>query len=890
MAKGKKKSPDQGNNDTSAPDQTSGRAPTNGQPKSKGSLLKTVLPGILGSTLVAAAAIAVLYTLVLQESGRESQAAFAQAKAGDYIHSFTQQALTLQKVLAATADSDSIRTPLAARDNEAIELAERMLEQQLPDVSNVEIYLRGKARKDNDSSPPVSFAQLDLISRAEKRESPHPEVHPHGNSRYLTLAAPVMDGGRVLGSVFATFDLNLLTGQLANVENDWGFLELTQKFSNNDELVFYSSGSQSAKSQPAAIAEGAVGHWQARFYPSTAANIPARKATLFLTIGGGAVLLVLAFSFVTFLLVKNALTQNASLLAKHFSGLTSHEKTSMTYTLEIFTSLAQTLERLFREYDASVRHQALKSRDMGSHSSSVGVTPPKDDVLDIDINDDDSSLFEGDDSHDPLAFDDDDQPDAMDLDVVEMANTDGEPTPLHSARSVPAEIFRAYDIRGIVGQNLDESIANSIGLAIGSEAISQGQTAVIVARDGRNSSAELAEAMVNGLIATGVKVIDIGMLPTPVLYYATKTLDTQSGVMITGSHNPPEYNGFKIVIADQTLSRDQIQGLRERIETGNLNKGDGTYETHDIAQDYADRILNDVVLAKPMKVVIDCSNGVTGMMATDIFNNLGCMVTTLNGEVDGDFPGHPPDPGNPDNLQQLIQTVQNQGAEIGIAFDGDGDRLAVVTGSGKIIWPDRLLMLYARDLLSRNPGSDIIYDVKCSRDVAELVSNLGGRAIMNPSGHSLMKAKMVETGAAVGGELSGHIFFNDRWYGFDDGVYSAARLLEVLSMEPVGVEEVFAELPEKLSTPEIAIPVGEDKKFTLMKRLSEQAQFNDGNMVTLDGIRVDYPDGWGLVRASNTSPNLVARFEADDEAALERIKAVFRDQIKSVDGSLDVNF
>ena len=291
-----------------------------------------------------------------------------------------------------------------------------------------------------------------------------------------------------------------------------------------------------------------------------------------------------------------------------------------------------------------------------------------------------------------------------------------------------------------------------------------------------------------------------------------------------------------------------------------------------------------------MKVVIDCGNGVTGLVATDILNSLGCSVSTLYGDVDGNFPNHNPDPTQPENLAALIQAVQEQGAELGIAFDGDGDRFSVVTNSGKIIWADRLLMLYAKDLLSRNPGSDVIYDVKCSRDVAELVSNLGGRAIMSQSGHSLMKAKMAETGAAVGGELSGHIFFNDRWYGFDDGIYSAARLLEVLSMEPISAEDVFAEFPEKFSTPELAVPAGEDKKFKIMKRLSEQGQFGDGNMVTLDGIRVDYPDGWGLVRASNTSPNLVARFEADSEEALERIKGIFRDQLKATDASLEISF
>ena len=900
MAIGKKKHPAEG--EANIPDVKAGikagkkaakdTAPD--KPKTKGSLLTTLLPGILGCTLVVAGAIAGLYLLVQEQVGKDTQAALARAKAETYINGFSQQALTLQRVVAATAASDAIKLPAHARDLDQLEAVESSLEQQLPLVSNVEIYLRGKARKTDETNPPISFAQLDLINRAEKQESPDPEIHPYGNQRFLTIAAPILDGSKVLGSVFATFDLKNIIDQVPAVGNEWGFLELAQQFGNNDAFIFFTSGNQAAKSNPASVAEASVTHWNARFYPSAAANIPAQHNTLFFSIGGGAVILVLVLTLLSYLLVKKSLSNNASLLAKHFSGLTSHDNAKTTYTLEIFTLLGQTIERLFLGYDTHVRHQALKAKDSGAGTAESLAPDPiyqKDDVLDIDISDDDSSLFTGDEDEDLLSFDDE-VPDAMDLhlDVVEMADSDGEAAALHAARSVPAEIFRAYDIRGIVGQNLTADIANSIGLAIGSEAIAQGQSSVLIARDGRNSSGELAEALVNGLISAGIKVIDIGMVPTPVLYYATKTLDTQSGVMVTGSHNPPEYNGFKIVIADQTLAGDRIQALRERIENGNVNKGDGNYETYDITGDYADRILNDVVLAKPMKVVIDCGNGVTGTMASDILNNLGCMVTTLNGEVDGNFPSHHPDPGNPDNLQQLIKAVQEQGAELGIAFDGDGDRLGVVTGSGKIIWPDRLLMLYAKDLLSRNPGSDIIYDVKCSRDVAELVSTLGGRAIMNPSGHSLMKAKMAETGAAVGGELSGHIFFNDRWYGFDDGVYSAARLLEVLSMEPIDVEDVFAELPEKVSTPEIAIPVGEDKKFAIMKRLSEQGQFNDGNMVTLDGIRVDYPDGWGLIRASNTSPNLVARFEADNEEALAQIKGVFRDQLNRADASVNVTF
>ena len=890
MAIGKKKK--QQDQDAKASKKKESKSPDT--PKATGSLLKTFLPGILGCILSVGGAFGGIYWLLVDQGGKETQASMAQAQAKSFISLISLQSLQLNNLVASTANSDKFKTPAIAGDSDTLEALEESLEQQLPGVANVEIFLAGKAKKDKNSVPPISFAQLDLITRAEKQEAPHPEIHVHEANKFLTITAAIEQDDQVLGTLIAAFDLKQITDQFPKIDNSLGYLELTQQFGKSRPTVFHGAGNSAAKSQTPVTADGPIQHWQARFYPSIATNIPAKNNVNVLAMGGGAIFLSLLFSLLSFGLVKRALAQNATKLTSTFNALTSHDKHANTYSLEIFTSLAQTIERLFIEYDAHVRHNSLKNKDMQQTSnqdleSSIDPMYQKDDVLDIDISEDDSSLLDGDSSdiNDPLAFDD--SPDEMDLDIVDMAEGGAE-MPQASAKAMPSEIFRAYDIRGIVGENLDEGIATSIGMAIGSEAISRGQTSIAIARDGRHSSGSLAEALAQGLLATGINVIDIGMLPTPMLYYATKTLSTQSGVVITGSHNPANYNGFKIVIADETLSGAHIQALKERIESGNFNQGEGSYETHDIVQDYKDRILNDVVLAKPMNIVVDCGNGVAGTVVTDILNNLGCSVTTLYGEVDGDFPNHHPDPSKPENLEPLIAAVQEQNAELGIAFDGDGDRLGIVTPAGKIIWPDRLLMLYARDLLSRNPGSDIIYDVKCSRDVAELVSNLGGRAIMCPTGHSLMKAKMAETGAVVGGELSGHIFFNDRWYGFDDAIYSAARLLEILSMEPFGADEVFAEFPEKVSTPELSVAIDEEKKFAVMNRLTEQGQFSDGNMVTLDGIRVDYPDGWGLVRASNTTPNLVARFEADSEEALERIKGIFRQQLQAADASINVEF
>ncbi|MCK0105892.1 phosphomannomutase/phosphoglucomutase [Marinobacter sp. S0848L] len=455
---------------------------------------------------------------------------------------------------------------------------------------------------------------------------------------------------------------------------------------------------------------------------------------------------------------------------------------------------------------------------------------------------------------------------------------------------VEAEIFRAYDIRGIVGETLSAGIVEIIGQAIGSEATERGVASLCIGYDGRHSSPELADALAKGVMSAGCNVIRVGAVPTPVLYFATHHLNTGSGVMVTGSHNPANYNGLKIMLGGETLSGDAIQKLYQRIQTGDFTSGQGEQAEEDVRRAYLDRIVGDIAVAAPLKVVVDAGNGIAGELAPILVEELGCEVVPLFCDIDGDFPNHHPDPGQPDNLQHLIAKVQEVGADIGIAFDGDGDRLGVVTNKGKIIWPDRLMMLFARDVVSRNPGADVLYDVKCSRRLAGVISEAGGRPVMWKTGHSLMKAKMKETGALLAGELSGHVFFGERWYGFDDGLYSAARLLEILGIEDRHSDEVFEDFPEDISTPELNVEVTESDKFAIIERLGEQGDFGDGNVSTIDGIRVDYPDGWGLCRASNTTPVLVLRFEAETEEALERIKTVFREQLQKVAPDLGANF
>lgn len=463
---------------------------------------------------------------------------------------------------------------------------------------------------------------------------------------------------------------------------------------------------------------------------------------------------------------------------------------------------------------------------------------------------------------------------------------------MSASYAVPAaEIFKAYDIRGIVGRTLTADAARAIGHALGSLARERQQQAIAVGRDGRLSGPELATALAEGICAAGVDVVDIGCVPTPVTYFAAHQLGCDSCVSVTGSHNPPDYNGLKMVISGQTLYGELIQALRRRIETGDLAHGAGKVTRADVLPAYLARITGDVKLARPMKIVIDCGNGVAGVVAPQLFRALGCDVAELFCDVDGRFPNHHPDPSKPENLQDLVAAVRSNGAELGLAFDGDGDRLGVVTRSGQIIHPDRQLMLFAADVLSRVPGGQVVYDVKCTANLAPWIRKHGGEPVMWNTGHALIKAKLKETGAPLAGEMSGHMFFVERWYGFDDGLYAGARLLEILSRE-ANPSAVLEALPDAVNTPELNVKMNEGEPFELVRRLQANADMFAGceRIVTLDGVRVEYADGFGLARASNTTPVVVLRFEAQDRAALERIQQVFRDALLAAWPGIDLPF
>ncbi|MHA7817306.1 MAG: phosphomannomutase/phosphoglucomutase [Pseudohaliea sp.] len=451
------------------------------------------------------------------------------------------------------------------------------------------------------------------------------------------------------------------------------------------------------------------------------------------------------------------------------------------------------------------------------------------------------------------------------------------------AEALPEHIFRAYDIRGVADTELDDDTVYRIGAAIGTLAGLESEQTLVLGYDGRASSGRIKAGLERALLQSARDVIDIGLVPTPLAYFAAHQLqDATSAVIVTGSHSPPEYNGVKLYLKRRPMASSAIQRLREIALAGEFSQGSGHKLQRDVASDYLDEVVGDVGLAMPLKIVVDAGNGATGHLAPTLLEELGCEVVPLYCDVDGSFPNHPPDTSVAANLADLQAAVRREGADFGVAFDGDGDRVAAVTGSGEIVPADYLLMLFAQDVITRNPGADVVYDVKCSRNLAQLVTSLGGRGVLSRTGHSHIKEKVAETGALVGGELSGHMVFGERWFGFDDGLYAAARLAEIVSGSDSTLDVLLGQFPRSASTPEIIIPVDERQKFQLVETFRRQADFGEGRINGLDGVRVDYPRGWGLLRASNTSAALTARFEGDDEAALQDVMTRFREQLAKV--------
>ena len=752
-----------------------------------------------------------------------------------------------QGVLSGAAIDNRIVQQLLDEDQAGLEQSAQRVKRLLPGSLRVRLLPKGWDRLDSESNPPFSYASLDILRRAERSGEATPaEVHLAGTpDQHVALAAPVSAAdGSVIGVLHAAFPFSLLQQAVAGLGAETGRLEL-QQMVKQSPLTLVGAGPAGAVPGEAVAVEGTI--WRVAY------ALPG------LVFGSDPQLMILGIVALSGLLVVGVLLFQG----RHFKQAMRADLESMfglveglregavgrvnPPRLEEFGHVFGLIRQVWQQASRAQTGSAPARRAAGSASAMQELTLPEE--------------------------------------------TPQEAAAEPASLELPSSIFRAYDIRGVLGETLTEEIVYQIGRAIGSEARDQGEQTVVVARDGRHSGAGLLQALSEGLKASGCDVLDIGMVPTPVLYFATHYLGTKSGVMITGSHNPPEYNGLKIVINGAALSGEKIADLRQRIEQGRLSEGRGSLQEQDLLPDYMQRILDDVQISRPLKVVVDCGNGVAGVVAPALLQALGCEVIPLYCKVDGDFPNHHPDPGKPENLRDLIQMVQERKADLGVAFDGDGDRLGVVDAGGKVIWPDRLLMLLARDVLSRQPGGDVIYDVKSSRHLADEILSYGGRPVMWKTGHSLIKSKMRETGALLAGEMSGHIFIAERWYGFDDGLYSCARLLELLSMEPMSVSEVFNALPESVSTPELNLTfASEGENFALMQKLADNVDFADAKVSDIDGLRVEFEDGWGLVRPSNTTPALVFRFEADSKASLQQIQQRFKRWLLAADPALKLPF
>lgn len=727
----------------------------------------------------------------------------------------------------------SLAAALAANDTAMLKDIEAQILKQLSNVESVQAFPVGSAALDSTQPYPIRFAELEQIRLAEQRQEVLPEFANLDGKWLLTyaVAVPSLSDLPAHGTLLLRLNIDGVKRAIGEENVHFGRATLIQKIPGvQDRNVFVVGQGGEGRAEPATV-EGT--YWQIVFEPSALMRAEAAvDATLiYIAIGGVATLLFLA----------------AVLIGR----------------------------RVGLRMVAKAETQAVNV-SLGLKPDAVPVTIPQD-ILDIEVSEEDEAL---------LGLEDEETATASAPTTADVPATAEE-----DDAALPNVIFRAYDIRGLAKVEITKEIAQQIGQAVASEALDAGESTLIVARDARTHSPELTEYLIRGILSTGCDVMNIGTVPTPLLYFATETLEcSKSGIMVTASHNPAEYNGFKVVINGKCRAEEDIKAIRSRILSQNLYDGAGEEKRHDIVPNYIDTIFSDVALAGDISIVVDAANGVTGKVAPQLFEELGCGVVPLFCDLDGTFPNHDPDPTIVKNLQPLIAKVQETHADLGVAFDGDGDRLVVVTPKGKIIWPDRLLMLFAKDIVSRNPGADVVFDVKSTRALNQCITDYGGRPILWKTGHSPMKSKMLETGALLGGEYSGHIFIKDRWYGFDDGMYAAARLIEIISLQGETLDEIISEFPELISTTELRVDVAEDKKFKVVEKLIQTGDFGEAKLTTLDGLRADFKDGWGLVRGSNTSASITLRFEAENEEFLHFLKALFVRELRKVDNTIVVNW
>jgi phosphomannomutase/phosphoglucomutase len=773
------------------------------------------------------------YTASAEQQRQEAVHAAARSAAANVSREVSREI----QALADLFDEGALVALLLGGDRAARAARERAIVASHENVLLARLVNAGTRTPDLTSKPPIGYAAMQMLGESEKSgKAPPPEALLFGSDdQHILTLWRINEGGTLAGHLVLALDVSLLPELVSRVSVPDGYAELTQSSGGGRPLVLARGGDPGVRQGPAAVRAKVEGTpWRVAFWPGNRLLPPEPLIDL-----PDWVIPAVAGALVVIIVLVVVLRQRARARVEAAAEEVDRQKK---------------LEAAARQVTAKAAAQTPAEGVVAESAGGVEVAY--------------AAL--------------DEPPAEAGIVVEEQAG----------AMEMPAEIFRAYDVRGSVEEGLSAEVVGQIGRAIGAEAYERGQQTIVVGRDGRNSGPELQGALIEGLLATGRDVIDVGRVPTPVLYFATHYLNTGSGVMVTGSHNPPEYNGLKIMLGGDTLFGDDIQALRKRAEDGDFPSGKGNLQSMEVVDEYVRRVCEDVpvALGNSFRVVVDCGNGVAGEVAPKLLRALGHDVVELYCEVDGNFPNHHPDPSDPANLIHLIDSVKQENADLGFAFDGDGDRLGVVDTDGRIIWPDMQMMLFAKDVLGKNAGAEIVFDVKCSNRLAKVIKQLGGKPVMWRTGHSYIKSKLKESGAPLAGEMSGHIFFQDRWYGFDDAIYSAARMLEILMTFKKSPTQVFSKLPAGVSTPELRVDMKEGEQMMLVEKLVEAEGFADGKRTTIDGLRVDFADGWGLVRASNTTPSLVMRFEGDDKEALARIQGEFKKAVIALDPSLELPF
>lgn len=806
-------------------------------PKKNIGQLIIVTAFVFGVAVVGIAAYFVNDLLVVKKQNKRLEQLTAQ-HAENIAQLISRSHRTLRKELEFYAIKVALEEAIANADKPALDVIKKQIINNVKNIKAIQFFRQGEAKRDSAASPPIRFSELALINQAEIRANPKPEVSSIEGEQYynIVFSIPVDNTRPLTGTMLVRSSLTDIENILSKYSDELGRMTFIQRLESIGESELFKVGDGDKKFIQKALVPNS--YFAVTIEPSDNLKEQSKTNPLIIYICLGIFgALFLAFT-----------TISARKLAKKYMA---------------------------RSVEDPVKND---SKDMSSASLLDDVDGLRA-VLEVELTQADEALLGLEDE--PL--------DTSDTPIVALE--EDESTREENERKLPSHIFRAYDIRGLAKVEITKEIAQQIGQAIGSEVLYTGETSIMVARDARTHSPELTEFLIRGILSSGCNVINLGTVPTPLLYYATHTLDaSNSGVMVTASHNPAEYNGFKLIIDGKVRAEEDLKAIRSRILTNNFSHGSADETRHDIVTPYIDAIFSDVALAGEISMVIDAANGVSGIIAPKLFEELGCQVTPLFCDLDGTFPNHDPDPSIEANLQALITRVKETRADLGLAFDGDGDRVVVVTSKGQIIWPDRLLMLFAKDIVSRNPGADVVFDVKSTRMLNSCVTEYGGRPILWKTGHSHMKQKMQETGAILGGEYSGHIFIKDRWFGFDDGLYAAARLIEIMSLQGESLDTIISEFPDMVSTPEIRIAVSEDKKFTLVERLVAEGDFGDAKLTTIDGLRADFQKGWGLARASNTSADITLRFEAETEKDLLVIKSLFVRELKKIDSTINLNW